>query len=288
MRPKWIKLPNRTLVSTGRVRKYGSNEILTTQYPTDVTGTEYGADYSDAYLREAEKHGLEPDKTGDPLNRFVKECTLIARQKGDSRRLPRMDDHLQMLLYTACANQMFHRHIYNAENEEAGKLVQPTLFYEDTITNAGISDTVAEFLELHGKNVDGDWIAVPYVFDENGNLQQAGSELTVASDGWIRVIGPRGFPIETSKERGPIEEVGDAFEIDPECRVFAQWEALDYEGVNDRRVVSFGRGHLGKASDENGEEVTLPLININWPTIVANTHYSALWYRNSLQERRAA
>ena len=181
---EWVKLPTELYVSDERIEKQGY--ILTFD---DLASMDIGT-----FNKEAKNYDVQIEDTDPLIDRLIKYSIFLSRKSGDNSFIPTNRQYVDMLIDTA-----------NAEYKKEEPLAS---FYETLVDDPfKPSDAVKEILEFQEKLPNGKYKTTLLRFNEDGELEQV-DEIDVAGEGYIRVLGVKhGYPIETSKERGSVENI---------------------------------------------------------------------------------
>jgi hypothetical protein len=240
----WVPLPGGRYVSPVRMRDpcYSDSGIFFKPdhhlSPRQVKDIEY-------FNSLARQYDIRPIAISDPfIDRIVRFSVLESRMKEDGSFMPDNVQYVNMALDAAAARARYDELVKKEMVVEAQKFEPLADFYK-TLTS-GPWDAVTDVLKFQGiiktGRHKGKYRATPCAFDANGVLVESDDAITIPPEGWITVLGRRGYPVETAKGAfaRPIESIEDV-----------NLQIPDYQGkwligldpvVGEERLVVHGPG----------------------------------------------
>lgn len=199
--PAWLKLPSMLYVSSDVMKSYDRKMFPSiTPYRKFIDDDNeislLDAKYMnvDSLNRKAKRYDIHVDKSDTPIERLVKYSVYLARKKDKTSHIPGNSETNTLLFDVATAKVKGDKSLAD--------------FFEK-FPNV-YSFVTREILEFRGKRKGGEYSANRYIFNENDGVLEKKDTIIVPGQGYMRAIDPdNGYPIETSEERGPIENLKD-------------------------------------------------------------------------------
>ncbi|MBM3303552.1 MAG: hypothetical protein FJY76_00505 [Candidatus Aenigmarchaeota archaeon] len=178
----WIDSPAGRQVSAQRMQRGGRMFSLYDAANMDV----------DAFNSEAAKYGVHMDENDAPIDRLVKYAVFLSRRDKDGSAVMGNQEYIATALHAASrkAQEPF-KSFYNTLTHDAVDFVGEILAFKERI------ETGAD---------KGKYVAERMVFNTDAELKDAG-KILVAPEGWQRVLGINGYPVETSEDAHRIESI---------------------------------------------------------------------------------
>ncbi|MBM3303742.1 MAG: hypothetical protein FJY76_01490 [Candidatus Aenigmarchaeota archaeon] len=178
----WIDFPAGRQVSAQRMQRGGRMFSLYDAANMNV----------DAFNKAAEKYGVHIDEADQPADRQVKHAVLLSRKDNDGSAVMGNTEYVATALHAA-----------------ARKASEPFASFYHMLTHDAV-DFVGEILAFKERIATGakkgKYLAERRVFNADAELKDAG-KILVAPEGWQRVLGVSGYPVETSKDACRIEGI---------------------------------------------------------------------------------